>query len=200
MRNSVQLAILSFALAACGATIAQAPTTRSNLAATATDQTLDTSLPMGPRTVQGQRSRLGVLTLTCTGENEKGFARRCRIPITAVVDDVAKTCKITAPDVEIPGTKRSVLVFDLPSTFHFCPALGDGAFLVNPGDLQDDQFDDFGAPDDGIGGSSHKRCRNVYRWLAENSKAEQQYDYRLQFRRKSDGFPCTVDPWIKNGK
>lgn len=141
-----------------------------------------------------------LLTTTCASAQDRGFAPRCVVNVQATVDEGARTCDVVPPDIILSGQRKVVIVWDLPAGYQFCPALGDGVFLKNSGDLADEQFDSMNVPDDGLGNPTYKKCRNRFRWLAENSaNYGTEYKYLLKFRHKATDIPCAKDPFIRNG-
>jgi hypothetical protein len=149
--------------------------------------------------------------VNCPGPDPDGTANRCRVNVEVILDPIVPTpagkpkftCRVNAPDVNLkssPDKGKVVLVWDLPNDYEFCPVLGDGVFLVNPDHVVDEEFDDLGVPDTGVGLPTFKKCRNRFRMLAENQgHSGVKYSYRLQFRNRSEKLVCTADPFIKNG-
>ena len=143
--------------------------------------------------------------VSCQPPDGEGNARRCPVSVTVNLTPLPPatptTCTVNAPNVILSQQKKVVIVWDLPAGFAFCPALGDGVFLTQPDDVSDEQFEDFGVPDDGVGNPTFTKCRNKFRILAVNSKnAAKPYGYRLQFRQRAGAkLVCTADPFIKNG-
>jgi len=135
---------------------------------------------------------------------------RCKVNVLATYNGTA--CSAKAPNITFDKPDRRFVVIWIPvdaaqnpdESFRFCPLLGDGAFLKDSAGSDDEQFDDAWSGDDAGNGTDPlkfkgKACFKRFRMSAENSKSLAQYDYRMVFRHKPSGKPCTVDPFIKNG-
>lgn len=119
----------------------------------------------------------------------------CKVTIAAEVKPSGR-CKVDAPDItlKVPDT---TIIWELPPGYMFCPGMGDGVFLKDSKDVDDDQFDAMQV----AANPSHKGCHSKFRWFALNStNATKAYDYEIRFRNRGEKAVCIADPWVKNGR
>lgn len=148
----------------------------------------------------------------CDTARTEDLTARCVVKVKAQWNPGTAKCEVTeVPNVTLKGKNNAIIIWDLPANFRFCPALGDGIFLMEPDDLEDDSFDNFGAPSEGTGNNVFKKCRNRFRVFAENDVGkfkDKPYNYAMQFhytadptatRVKYEKDACIADPFIKNG-
>jgi hypothetical protein len=111
--------------------------------------------------------------------------------------------KIQYDEIHLKRANSNIkIVWQLPDGYVFCKRASSDGGVVLKG-TNDDQFNGMSSTDDPNGGNpSDPDCKKHpnFRWNAVNTmpRPDYGYGYTVNFYRKSDSKPYTIDPWIYN--
>jgi len=132
--------------------------------------------------------------------------KNCKIDVEAAEPNIFG-CSIGAIKTKYAGAevdtlkiteKNTVITWELPKGFMFCPVRGDGVFLSE--DDPNFQFEADGFDDDKS--IKAKGCKKRFRMIGANdnpSDSGKKFKYVIRFRSETKPSTlCERDPWIRN--